>query len=220
MTAAPHRLGAALTYARRYALFTLVGISGEDDLDAPELPGGELSPAALSSPQNPARESLSRSNSAARPFPASEKRARAAGLRLPHLTGDASEHLLGQLISKLDQLDDSEALASWAQRVLPLKDQLSAADAEILESAFTMRLAGFGEPTPYNDNSKANWHAQRSPGGDPRTENVTVIGKPVRERDRNHLRFVASQSCLVCGRRFLPMLTTSNLQNRARWGER
>src|SRR5215218_360199 len=34
---APHRMGAALTYARRYALFTLVGIAGEDDLDAPEL---------------------------------------------------------------------------------------------------------------------------------------------------------------------------------------
>src|SRR5437588_10203906 len=33
--ATPHRMGAALTYARRYALFTLVGIAGEDDLDAP-----------------------------------------------------------------------------------------------------------------------------------------------------------------------------------------
>src|ERR1051325_8466118 len=46
-TAAPHRMGAALTYARRYALFTLVGIAGEDDLDAPDLidpaPGGENS---------------------------------------------------------------------------------------------------------------------------------------------------------------------------------
>ena len=31
------RMGAALTYARRYALFTLVGIAGEDDLDAPDL---------------------------------------------------------------------------------------------------------------------------------------------------------------------------------------
>src|SRR5438105_9618213 len=40
-TARPHRMGAALTYARRYALFTLVGIAGEDDLDAPDL----LSPA-------------------------------------------------------------------------------------------------------------------------------------------------------------------------------
>src|SRR6476660_7986734 len=38
-TAAPHRMGAALTYARRYALFTLVGIAGEDDLDAPDLAG-------------------------------------------------------------------------------------------------------------------------------------------------------------------------------------
>src|ERR1700738_1094282 len=36
-TTNPQRMGAALTYARRYALFTLVGIAGEDDLDAPDL---------------------------------------------------------------------------------------------------------------------------------------------------------------------------------------
>jgi len=36
-TARPHRMGAALTYARRYSLFTLVGIAGEDDVDAPDL---------------------------------------------------------------------------------------------------------------------------------------------------------------------------------------
>src|SRR3954462_15082687 len=36
-TAVPQRMGAALTYARRYGLFTLVGIAGEDDLDAPDL---------------------------------------------------------------------------------------------------------------------------------------------------------------------------------------
>src|SRR6476659_5598841 len=47
-TAAPHRMGAALTYARRYALFTLVGIAGEDDLDAPDLVVQSVSP----SPQN------------------------------------------------------------------------------------------------------------------------------------------------------------------------
>ena len=34
-TTAPRRMGAALTYARRYSLFTMVGIAGEDDLDAP-----------------------------------------------------------------------------------------------------------------------------------------------------------------------------------------
>src|SRR2546421_1751616 len=43
-TANPQRMGAALTYARRYALFTLVGIAGEDDLDAPDLCEGPLPP--------------------------------------------------------------------------------------------------------------------------------------------------------------------------------
>ena len=38
--ASAQRMGAALTYARRYALFTLVGIAGEDDLDAPDLDAG------------------------------------------------------------------------------------------------------------------------------------------------------------------------------------
>src|SRR5215208_530559 len=33
----PKLMGAALTYARRYGLFTLVGLAGEDDLDAPDL---------------------------------------------------------------------------------------------------------------------------------------------------------------------------------------
>ena len=56
-TATPHRMGAALTYARRYALFTLVGIAGEDDLDAPDLttprqqpPGPEQAEAGLDWP--------------------------------------------------------------------------------------------------------------------------------------------------------------------------
>jgi hypothetical protein len=50
-TAAPHKMGAALTYARRYALFTLVGIAGEDDLDAPDLPGLKLD-GATAGPSN------------------------------------------------------------------------------------------------------------------------------------------------------------------------
>src|SRR5260221_5915554 len=36
-TAAPHRMGAALTYSRRYAQFTLVGFAGEDDLAGRQL---------------------------------------------------------------------------------------------------------------------------------------------------------------------------------------
>src|SRR3984885_1393086 len=47
-SAEPHRMGAALTYARRYALFTLVGIAGEDDLDAPDLNAPTVSSSGLS----------------------------------------------------------------------------------------------------------------------------------------------------------------------------
>src|SRR5436190_23185591 len=42
--ASAQRMGAALTYARRYALFTLVGIAGEDDLDAPDLGDDSTAP--------------------------------------------------------------------------------------------------------------------------------------------------------------------------------
>ena len=52
-TAAPHRMGAALTYARRYALFTLVGIAGEDDLDAPDL----IAPTVPDRPERPVTSS-------------------------------------------------------------------------------------------------------------------------------------------------------------------
>src|ERR1700727_1179149 len=50
-TATPRRMGAALTYARRYALFTLVGIAGEDDLDAPDL----VAPTPQTKPSGPER---------------------------------------------------------------------------------------------------------------------------------------------------------------------
>jgi hypothetical protein len=49
-TAQPHRMGVALTHARRYALFALVGIAGEDDLDAPD---------TLSGPSTVSKDSIS-----------------------------------------------------------------------------------------------------------------------------------------------------------------
>src|SRR5271169_2995574 len=58
-TATPHRMGAALTYARRYALFTLVGIAGEDDLDAPDLNAPTGSAAGI---EKPASKNLGRLN--------------------------------------------------------------------------------------------------------------------------------------------------------------
>jgi hypothetical protein len=105
------------------------------------------------------------------------------------------------LISELEQLNDPEALASWAHRALPFKNQLCASDAEAVEAAFAARLATTGESIPVSgpQNRKANGHDQLRQSG-PSSEEVTVIGKPVRERDREHLKFVAAQPCVVCGR--------------------
>src|SRR4051794_33993869 len=72
-TAAPHRMGAALTYARRYALFTLVGIAGEDDLDAPDLHPGSDGPLTLLSDE--IRPNAVDGKSAPCPPPNSEPRA-------------------------------------------------------------------------------------------------------------------------------------------------
>jgi hypothetical protein len=199
-TAAPHRLGAALTYARRYALFTLVGIAGEDDLDAPDLPAAE-SPEVPNSqrPEQFAGGSNPPSQAQVSRRQTSERRARAEQVRPPTLPLDASEKLCRQLISELEQLQDPEELASWAHRALALKNQLSARDAEAVEAAFAATL-GESEALSGPEKRKANGHRRRRRQSEPRSEQVTVIGKPVRERDRDHLRFVAAQPCLVCGR--------------------
>src|ERR1700731_3545520 len=57
--ASAQRMGAALTYARRYALFALAGIAGEDDLDAPDLGAGS-NPAA--EPPRPPTDHRKQSN--------------------------------------------------------------------------------------------------------------------------------------------------------------
>jgi hypothetical protein len=205
-TAAPHRLGAALTYARRYALFTLVGIAGEDDLDAPDRPDAALSPEVQNS-QRPEQfaggsNQLSQAQASGRPLRTSERRARTERIRPPTLPPDASEKLCRQLISELEHLENSEVLASWAHRALALKNQLSARDAREVEAAFGARLAGLGDSAPVAapEKRKANGVAGRPRQSEAGSEEATVIGKPVRERDRDHLRFVAAQPCLVCGR--------------------
>jgi ERF superfamily len=203
-TAAPHRLGAALTYARRYALFTLVGIAGEDDLDAPDLPGTELSMKGQSappvSPQRPG--ALHRSTTEAAPGKPqrSDKRARAERPKPPTLSSKASENLRHKLISELEQFGDPEGLASWAHRALPLKNQLSTADAQAVEAAFAERLTQVRDlPPASGPQGQKNGHSEAGQSRSGAKE-VTVIGKPVRERDREHLKFVATQPCLLCGR--------------------
>jgi hypothetical protein len=194
-TAAPHRLGAALTYARRYALFTLVGIAGEDDLDAPDLVpanGPCASQDVSASPDNGA--------AAGAYLQTPQRRARSERPRPPTLSADASDELRHRLLSEIEQLEDSEALASWAHNALPLKNQLTRSDAQALEEAFTAKLKqleDFGPTAPKK--RKANGHTQPS-NVNLAEQTANVIRKPLPERDREHLKFVASQPCLICGR--------------------
>jgi hypothetical protein len=103
-TGAPHRMGAALTYARRYTLFTLVGIAGEDDLDAPDLSPAVGAPPSQNGP--PRRERFGGLLHHPSPSPSSPplqpSRARAERMKRPNLALEASESLRCQLISELE----------------------------------------------------------------------------------------------------------------------
>ena len=103
-TASPHRMGAALTYARRYALFTLVGIAGEDDLDAPDL----VTPTTPSvGPENPKGSAHGRLNGrGGQHHPAQRVPFRRGGrdpsnLAAPMLTPEASAQLRDNLLCEL-----------------------------------------------------------------------------------------------------------------------
>jgi len=131
--AAPHRMGAALTYARRYALFALVGIAGEDDLDAPDIVTGPTSTPAFP----PAHQS------GRRPSRAPAK----ATLHRPPLTPARSEQLRDQLLAEIATLPDGAALALWAQRRMADKNTLTTDDARSVEDA-CMRLLKSWDNTP------------------------------------------------------------------------
>ena len=117
-TAAPHRMGAALTYARRYALFTLVGIAGEDDLDALDLTAPMLPD---SGPEKPVTSNKiagmngGREAGAAASIPRNEK----AGTTTikPVLDPDGSAALPDQLLIEVDRLSSADDAAMWAHRI-------------------------------------------------------------------------------------------------------
>src|SRR3954469_21982869 len=121
-TAAPHRMGAALTYARRYELFTMVGIAGEDDLDAPDLNGrsGDTPPHPAGTRERGEHADHDNLPSSA---PSREQRRRVRGVRLPRLILAPEQSLVvrDQLIAELAAFTDTEALTAWAGKILPQK---------------------------------------------------------------------------------------------------
>jgi ERF superfamily len=128
----PQRMGAALTYARRYGLFTLVGIAGEDDLDAPDI--CMPAPVAESSTARPQFPPQSPGNIQTR---------RCARNPVPVvLPVDESEALRDRLLTEIVGLASPESATSWARAALAAKNGLTAADAKLLEDAFEQKVAG------------------------------------------------------------------------------
>jgi hypothetical protein len=223
--ASAQRVGAALTYARRYALFTMVGIAGEDDLDAPDL--GGVPKATTEPPRTTGQVALAET---AAPRDARKPAVRPAS---SVLAPEQSAALRERLILELQSLNSGNEAATWAHRNLPVKTILAAADAKIVEERFRARLStisnGRGSEAAAEDLAhgstpdgltpdkppyavahqgvvsvvqpdaggpkRAAVDGKRSRGG-----SVPGFGKTIRLRDKEHRKFVTRQACLVCGR--------------------
>ena len=211
--ASPQRMGAALTYARRYALFTLVGIAGEDDLDAPHLcagpnapsstaPVGALQPADSRSPDQPQGPGNGRGRGGTK----SESRV---------LLDPAQSALLrDKLLIEVGNITSADLAATWAHEALTVKNSLTAADAKLVEDAFERRLselpsseaAAFSNDDPSLPRTAEPQVIAKTESTDPARakgidKSMLAIAAPRRYRNREHLRYVTQQACLVCGRK-------------------
>jgi hypothetical protein len=206
-TATPHRMGAALTYARRYALFTLVGIAGEDDLDAPDLlsPTAPAMKADASTGNKKDRLNGGQGRSVQQASGGHHAKAGSTSSR-PRLEPQASAALREQLTAELKDLNSSEEAANWAHRVLATKNSLTGADAEQVEQAFHAKVATLitEKADDFSYRRVPQTHPRRRiPRRQSKTIDKTVLVLPVarRIRDRDHVKSVATQPCLLCGRR-------------------
>lgn len=197
-TAAPHRMGAALTYARRYALFTLVGIAGEDDLDAPDA----VADPPVAQPQAAVG--------------AKAKLAKGVRNRAPVLGPPQSAELRERLLSQLAALPLGNDLLTWAKASIPLKNTLLEADARIVEAGYRTKLetasgraASVVQQSPVSDGEQnpppellpaaaVSAEAALQPAAPGR--GLANPKAPPRKRSKMHLLFVREQPCLVCQR--------------------
>jgi hypothetical protein len=189
-TSAPHRMGAALTYARRYALFTLVGIAGEDDVDAPDL----VAPASQGGlHEAPARNGSGGLNgpkgSTARPTMPDK------GATLVPLDGEVSAKLRDQFVAEINSLTQSEDATRWARRRLAEKNTLQRADGQKVEEAFQARLSSL--PADADDQTHPSRRGEKAAID----KAALALPEPRRVRNREHVRSVAQKPCLICGRR-------------------
>src|SRR6201993_1167572 len=134
-TANPQRMGAALTYARRYALFTLVGIAGEDDLDAPDLCAAPPTTAVRTGTGSGELRHPSRSDGNGR------TRAAARAASTPVLSCDESAALRDRLVGGGAGPQSQGRATNRGPGGLAAKNRLGAEDPKVLEEAFERRLS-------------------------------------------------------------------------------
>jgi ERF superfamily len=210
-TANPQRMGAALTYARRYALFTLVGIAGEDDLDAPDLCDGSLSPSVVDRSFKPTDGP---SQMPPRTQGNGHGRSGRKGEIPPTLDPEQSAAVREKLLIEIGNVTSADLAAAWACEALTAKNSLTATDAKLVEDAFERRLAELPSSeaaTLSNDDplvsqiarpqviaTTESTDAGQAKGID---KSILTVAAPRRYRNREHLRYVAQQACLVCGRK-------------------
>jgi hypothetical protein len=209
-TDTPHRMGAALTYARRYALFTLVGIAGEDDLDAPDIA------TPVSQRPEPARPKTSSQNTngsrppTVTPSATTLRKGQNARPANPALAADLSAALRQQLLTEISDLGSSDDAAVWAHRSMTRKNALTGADAQQVEEKFRARLITLTAPVEDFSPQEGSGPIAAEP---PPRQNLTAplqqngidksvlsLPEPRRIRDREHVRSVMRNGCLVCGR--------------------
>jgi hypothetical protein len=203
-TAAPQRMGAALTYARRYALFTLVGIAGEDDLDAPDL---EAVRGTKADPPNGSAGQVSNGQAHTTGASGNSRRRGAVTRLVPRILAvDPSAQLRDRLLGELSGVRSSDEAAEWANRSLPAKNTLIVADAQLVEDGFRLKIAALeeaqpAEPTEAAQNpDPATVKTQGSRPIGPGNGRGRIAAKTIRLRDKDHRKFVSSQPCLVCDR--------------------
>src|SRR5262245_4331446 len=206
-TANPQRMGAALTYARRYALFTLVGIAGEDNPDAPDLCDGSLSPSVVDRSFKPTD---GRSQMPPRTQGNGHGRSGRKGEIPATLDPEQSAAVREKLLIEIGNITSADLAAAWAREALTAKNSLTATDAKLVEDAFERMELPSSEAAsndyplvsqiarPQVIATTESTDAGQAKGID---KSILTVAAPRRYRNREHLRYVAQQACLVCGRK-------------------